>query len=350
MDNSPLITPPRRLLCLFCALSKPAEVPEAQAVADLAAAIRADPGRPLALQCQSHDAFAFQSPGSPGEDSNRACFRQKQDLEILFRMDLAPGAVLPARIAVALARKAVTSVSGICGYGDATGPAWQGCPLAETDGYWQARETGMETLFPARDRPGMERDKAASLDAMRSAKAIRTRPHILMCAIAQYGRGVRPPFPDDNLPELLQHVLDRPETLIELVAGADAMMCAPCGVRCPDRGACLGTGFVHSGGLFNELKDLRILQLLGLAYGDIIPARDLFARILARIPTTVGACVLERSVSERSVWWDPCPCGGYEKGRRELLETGVFAIAGQAGIRMVRLSGSPEQDGRVGGI
>ncbi len=38
-----------------------------------------------------------------------------------------------------------------------------------------------------------------------------------------------------------------------------------------------------------------------------------------RIPTTVNTCALERSVPELSVWWDPCPCGGYEKGRAELM-------------------------------
>jgi hypothetical protein len=30
-------------------------------------------------------------------------------------------------------------------------------------------------------------------------------------------------------------------------------------------------------------------------------------------------CALERSVPELSVWWDPRPCGGYEKGRTELM-------------------------------
>ncbi len=33
---------------------------------------------------------------------------------------------------------------------------------------------------------------------MYAAGAIRTRPHILLCAVAQYGRGIRPPFKDDN--------------------------------------------------------------------------------------------------------------------------------------------------------
>ncbi len=310
---------PRQLLCLFCALEKPADVPAPEAIAKLAKAIRRDPGLPLALRCPSHDSFAFQSPETGPEDAQNACFVQKQDMEVLFQMDLAPGAILPARIAVARARKAVTSVSGICGYGDATAPAWQGCPLAGTGLYERARETGMDTIFAPREGAAMEQDKEASIAAMHAAGAIRTRPHILLCAIAQYGRGVRPPFKDDNLPELLQLILKQPETRIALVGGADEMMCAPCPVRCTSRGTCMGPGFVNSGGLFNELKDLRILQILGLTFGEIVPARELFARIFARIPTTVNSCALERSVPEISVWWDPCPCGGYEKGRAELM-------------------------------
>ncbi len=309
---------PHHLLCLYCALEQPADVPEPEAIARLAQAIRREPGLPLALTCRSDDSFAFQSPPAGG-DIPDACFRQRRDMEVLFRMDLAPGTVLPARIAVARARKAVTSVSAICGYGVATSPAWQGCPLAGTGLYERARETMLDKIFPPREAGEMERDKASSLVAMRAAPAIRTRPHILLCAVAQYGRGIRPPFKDDNLPELLQLILERTDIPIELVGGADEMMCAPCGARCPGRGTCMGPGFVHSGGLFNELKDLRILQILGMNFGAIVPARDLFRRIFERMPTTVNTCALERSVPEISVWWDPCPCGGYEKGRGELM-------------------------------
>ncbi len=317
--NNTIEIRPHHLLCLFCALEQPAAVPAPEAIAQLAEAIRRDPGLPLALTCRSDDSFAFQSPRDSADPAPDAGFRQKQDMEVLFRMDLSPGTVLPARIAVARARKACTSVSGICGYGEATSPAWQGCPLAGTGLYERARETGMDTIFPPRDNPGMERDKASSLEAMRAAAAVRVRPHILLCAVAQYGRGIRPPFKDDNLPELFQLILERPETRIELVGGADAMMCAPCGARCTARGTCMGPGFVNSGGLFNELKDLRILQILGLTFGDVLPGCDLYRRIFERMPTTVNTCALERSVPELSVWWDPCPCGGYEKGRTELM-------------------------------
>jgi hypothetical protein len=317
-DPEALCVRPHQLLCLYCALEQPAAVPEPEAIAQLAEAIRRDPGLPLGLTCRSHDSFAFQSPPAGG-DIPDACFRQKQDMEILFRMDLAPGTTLPARIAVARARLTVPSVSNICGYGEATSPAWQGCPLAGTGLYERARETMLDKIFPPRESAEMEHDKQSSLAVMRAATAIRTRPHILLCAVAQYGRGVRPPFKDDNLPELLQLILESPETRIELVGGADEMMCAPCGARCTARGTCMGPGFVNSGGLFNELKDLRILQILGLTFGAVVPGRELFRRIFERMPTTVNTCALERSVPEMSVWWDPCPCGGYEKGRMELM-------------------------------
>ncbi len=326
LENTVLPVRPHHLLCLFCALEKPEGVPENRVVAELAATIRRDPGIPLALCCHSDDSFAFQSPDASGADALDACFTQKQDMEILFRMNLPPGTVLPARIAVAMARQAVTSVSAICGYGEATAEAWRGCPLAGTGCYWQVRDTGMDRLFPPRERDAMDRDKAASLEAMRSADAIRIRPHILLCAVAQYGRGIRPPFPEDNLPELLQHVIDHPEVHIEMAGGADEMMCQPCPVRCVSRGTCIGPGFVNSGGLFNELKDLRILQILGITFGQSLPACELFQRIFQRIPTTVNSCAIERLVPETSVWWDPCPCGGYEKGRADLMSEMGHAV------------------------
>jgi hypothetical protein len=293
-------------------------------VAELAEAICRDPGLPLALVCRSDDSFAFQSPADDGDDAQTACFRQKQDMEILFRMDLTPGVVLPARIAVARARKAVPSVSGVCTYGDVSGPAWKGCPLAGTGLYERLRETMLERVFAAREEVEMAEDKATTLTEMLEDGPVRIRPHILLCAVAQYGRGIRPPFDEDNLPELLQLILKEPDAEIELTGGADAMMCAPCPCRCPDRGICIGPGHIHSGGLMNELKDLRILQILGLVFGDTLPAKELYTRIFTRIPTTVGSCAIEQAVPELSAWWDPCPCGGYERGRRELMvEMGI---------------------------
>jgi hypothetical protein len=77
--------------------------------------------------------------------------------------------------------------------------------------------------------------------------------------------------------------------------------------------------------LYNEAKDLNVLQALGLTYGTVLGARDLFRLILGRVPTTDGVCALNRiPLPEHSVWLDGCHSmvfpGPYEKGRAGLWE------------------------------
>ena len=63
---------------------------------------------------------------------------------------------------------------------------------------------------------------------MQHADAIPVRPHILVCAVCQYGEGSRPPYETDNLPEMLQFILKNPQAQIKMADNADWMMCAPC--------------------------------------------------------------------------------------------------------------------------
>jgi hypothetical protein len=147
--------------------------------------------------------------------------------------------------------------------------------------------------------------------------------------VCQYGGGVRPPFKPDNLPELVEMVLTiKPDIPITLVRGADWMMCAPCAARAPELNACV-CGPISSGGLYNELKDLNLLQRLGLTYGTTMKARELFKLIFERVPSALGVCALNNHGNPpNSFWWDPCGesnvKGGnknYEKGRKELLSS-----------------------------
>jgi len=315
---------------LICSLGDDDGTPCDPALSEILERIRQDPGLPLALRCHSDDSFAFQSPGRDADTPEGVDFNQKRDLEILFRADLAPGSVLPARIALGRVHKAIPLVKGTCGFGAVTSPAWKGCRFAGTDRYERGHAKGPEALFPPRDSEEMQREKEASMREMLAADEIRIRPHILVCAIAQYGAGMRPPFDADNLPELLQHVLQHPETPIKLVAGADWMMCAPCPHRCAGRDICLiaPASSIGSGGLFNEMKDLNVLQATGLTFGATLPAKEAFRLIFTRVLRPEGICALDHKVPELSVWWDPCPCPDYEKGRAELMrEMGLEDLA-----------------------
>jgi hypothetical protein len=170
----------------------------------------------------------------------------------------------------------------------------------------------------------MAREKEKSMQVVRTAKQITIRPHILLCAVCQYGGGTRPPFKADNLPELLDLILHKnPRVSITLARQADWMMCAPCPSRVPKLNACVNV--LGSGGLSNEKRDLDMLQKLGLEFGSTMKALELFRLIFEKIPTTQEIC--RRDNLCPSVWWDPCGednlkkgNANYDKGRRELMK------------------------------
>ena len=81
-------------------------------------------------------------------------------------------------------------------------------------------------------------------------------------------------------------------------------------------------------GLINELKDLRVLQKIGLKYGDTIKAKNLYKLIFEKIKTTNEVCALEGIFTSVSVWRDPCGAEmekgkenqSYKKGRMMLMD------------------------------
>jgi hypothetical protein len=296
---------------------------------DLLRRVAASPDIPVTLRCNAGDVFAYQDPGTGQDTPEGAEFNMKRDLEILQRIDIAPGTTLPARIVFHRILDRISSVSGICGHPDPASDAWRGCPVAGTGRYEAAVERGIASIVPPRNDPEMKRDKELSIAAMIAAEAKRVRPHILLCAMCQYGGGTRPPFPEDNLPELVQLILEKPDLLIEMAPGADWMMCAPCPNRAPGSGSCVNVK--GSGGLTNQLRDLRTLQKLGMQYGSRRKAAPLFRLIFDRIPTTLDICRLDSPVP--SVWWDGCGARtvgneNYEKGMRMLLNHPAFRSAG----------------------
>jgi len=123
---------------------------------------------------------------------------------------------------------------------------------------------------------------------------------------------------------MIQHFLKEPDTLVTLVPGADWMMCAPCPHRVDALNSCV-CGTIGSGGLYNEMKDLNVMQRLGLTYGTTLPAREIYKLIFERIPKTDGVCALDNRIAEISVWRDGCgrtvpACPGYLKGRAALMK------------------------------
>ncbi len=287
-------------------------------VAELAELIRDHPDMPLTLCCNVGDVCAYQDPGPADDTPGSAEFNVKRDLDILQWLDLAPGATLPARFALRRLLLRMETVRGVCGYDDVPAPAWEGCPKADSGDYERGRELGIEAIIPPRPEEEMVADKQESMAALMEGTVIPIRPHIIVCSVCQYGSGTRPPFAADNLPEWLQMVLEPDcELQVELVPGADWAMCAPCPGRSAE-GCC-------ACGPFNVLKDLNVLKALGLTFGTVMNAREMYRLIFERIPTAHGVCALPIiGLPEHSIWKDPCSDNtapdSYEKGRAELME------------------------------
>lgn len=321
---TPLRVRPYQLACLICRSGAGDPYTGNDKVAELGLMIRKQPDMPLTLVANIGDVYAWQDPGTDDDTPEGREFNRKRDLDILHRLDLAPGSTLPARVLLKRLMARMPSVCGVCGYDETTGAAWRGCERASAGDYERGVERGTDPLISPRDPAEMVAEKRGSIQALEQAQTVRIRPHILVCAICQYANDVRPPFAEDNLPEFLQMVLAGRDLQVELVTQADWDMCAPCPWRSPEHNACI-TGKFCCGGLYNEMKDLEVLQALGLTYGTTMGAREIYRLILERITTTHGVCALTKvAVPDYSVWKDACSTmptpGAYERGREMLWE------------------------------
>lgn len=318
-----LVIRPFHLLCLWCSQAGRIPEPYEAVVTQAADAIRQRPDLPLTLRCLADDVYAYQD--LPPDAAGSVEFQRKRDLDVLQRLDLPPGATLPARTLLHRARKAITASAGLCGHEPPVPPAWHGCPLAFSGQLERGLATDLTALIPARPADELAREKAASVAAMQASPELTIRPHVMMCAVCNYGnnQGIPRPLAADNIVEFIEIIRQRPDTTrIRMASGADWMVCAPCPHRVPELNACVNVA--GSGGLSNEKRDLDLLQLLGLQYGSSLPARQMLRLLFDRVPDTRDIC--RRDNPPLSVWWDGCGeanCDagndGYRVGRSLLM-------------------------------
>lgn len=315
---------PYQVLCTICRLGETGKPPTQGKLGQVAEALQKTPDAPLTLACNAGDVYVYQDPGIAEDTPEGRDFNRKRDLDILQRMNWPPGVTLPARAVVSCVLNRIPTVAGLCGYDRVTSDAWRGCPKAKSGFYEKGQKLGIKALVPPRTEAEMTAEKQRSMQAVHTAQAITIRPHILLCAVCQYGGGTRPPYKADNLPELLDMLLrTKPDVPITMARSADWMMCAPCPHRAPGLNACVNV--LGSGGLSNEKRDLDMLQVLGLQFGSTTNARELYRLIFDKIPSTQEIC--KRDNPCPAVWWDGCGennmkhgNANYEKGRRELME------------------------------
>jgi len=222
VPGAPLHARPYQLLCAICSSGADPAEPKDEKIKAILDAVKKEPDLPITIVCNAGDVYSFQDPGMGADTPDGRDFNRKRDLDILQKMGWEPGITLPARAIFMSLLTQITSVAGICGYQSVTSEAWKGCSKVKSGNYEKGITKGIAALIPPRTEEEMAGEKETSLKELHSGKAVKIRPHILLCSVCQYGEGARPPFKADNLPELVDMVLHKnPEVSITMVRGAD---------------------------------------------------------------------------------------------------------------------------------
>ncbi|HPU84063.1 MAG TPA: hypothetical protein PLE60_01830 [Candidatus Latescibacteria bacterium] len=260
--------------------------------------------------------YATVNPSTRSEAEKREVFDRKRDLHVLQRLGLAPNDTRRARYLYTLLFDRIPTPDGLCAFDT---PGWEGCPLARSGAYERVREKGWSAIVYSRTDAEMQAYRERSAAKIASADRLFVRPHHLMCLSCWYagGKGVGP-RPNDTLYEVMVRVRENPEIPITLVEGC-CMACDCCDGFHPETGRC-----VHDCGLIRDFKkDLDVFQKIGLMPGDTRPAREVFALIYERIPSTRDICGNGTGVVT-SHEWEICGGADGNPGYEATRRTGIL--------------------------
>ncbi len=132
------------------------------------------------------------------------------------------------------------------------------------------------------------------------------RPYQLMCIICRLGRKNSEQYYFENrLNKILGTITKNIHVPVSVVANVDGTF------KFQNPGCQYDT---PEGKEFNELRDLTILQKIGLMPGSTWPASELFRLIYEKVQTCSGVCIYNDAASEK---WGKCKfaeTGNYERG------------------------------------
>jgi hypothetical protein len=325
---------PYQMLCLFCraGCTEPGTpYYHADRLDAIQAAIQKDSSTPVRLRCNTDTIFRFQNAGRAHDTPEGAAYNDLRDLNILQQLGLAPGATLPAIDLFRRVAAELPSTAGLCRPAE---PAvdWPSCRLAESGNYERGIAAGIEPLLPQRTAAAKQVVKDKTAQACLDAERLRIRPHHLLCMSCFHGGATEDALAaieEDNLYECIRAMQLNPQIPVELVHGT-CMICPPCSAFDPDSGRCLGS---RSMSLRDDKKDLDTLKLLGLDYGDVLPAAALMSRLFAAVDDTDRTCGYgDKSV--RGHEWSICGAAG----------NGAYRRAKAAGLGVAGVSRTPPTD------
>lgn len=278
---------------------------------------RNNPSMPITLRCPVTTNYRYQNPPDEGTAGFASAFYVRCDLKILQKMGMVPGATRPAIEIFQRLLKGVETARGILYFDEVVSETWKG--LERNQCYYdQGRAMGLQALFPARAAEEMLEYKRDSVKQMYEAACLKIRPHHLLCMACFYGQRAFASIAEDNLFEAIQIIHGKPDMPIELVCGP-CMICPPCHNYRPSCGFCVSP---YGMALRDELKDLEVLQLLGLDYGDVRSATELYTRLFEKVHATIQVCGYGDGI-ERCPEFSVCQSAGdntgYAKARTEGL-------------------------------
>lgn len=266
-------------------------------------AVRQNPNIPLRLVCNTISTYSYQNPGHDNDTPEGRLFNIRRDLKILQMLGLVPGDTRPALELFNRVFENIKTAKDILWFEKITSPTWKGEP--ENNYYEKGIEKGIESIIPSTRSPEELRCvKKRSVKELQNAETLKIRPHHLMCMSCYYrGPDDLSPIEADNIFEIIDIMQKNPNIPVMLVEGP-CMICLPCRSYDPEINKCIGDVGI---GLRDELKDLYVLQKLGLKYGDIRTAKELYQLLFERIKSTPEVCGFGQREFHSREWR---PCGG----------------------------------------
>jgi len=261
---------------------------------------------------------------------------RRRDLEVCRILGIMPNTEMPAYHAYRWLFERQPTLEGLCRTGAPRSAGWPQCPHARR-GYYeriagQSRVgnlheqfllgerlagRGLWAMVRPRGREAMQRDKDRSARfILAGARRLYIRPGHLLCVLcnvhADPGRG---PLAEDNLVELYRRMVREPDIPVTLTEGCD-MVCDACNVYHPGEHLCYHAHFKSA------LRDLVVLEKLGLRPGATLPARRLYRRIYERLGSLAEVCGWRPG--NVAPWFAPCNPGKgvLDRARREGRITG----------------------------
>jgi hypothetical protein len=298
---------PYQMMCLICRLGKQnGDAYYFERKLDiLQNAIKQDRDVPISLRLNVESTFRFQNPGHRYDTPEGKLFNISRDLNIIQRLGLLPGTIIPASDLIRVFSDNIVSTDGICSLANGTVNC-KACKFAKAGNYERVINTCYDSLIQARSEEELSVCKKITAEKLYKKKRLDIRPHHLMCLACHAGDKKTEDvkyLTEDHLFEVIEICRNNPEIPIRLIQGP-CMICAPCPGYFPDNGFCSKSFGI---GLRDQKKDIDLLLALDLNYGDTLPAYKLFDRLFEEISSTAQICGFQNTIKTGPAWR---VCGG----------------------------------------